>query len=90
MAIRLHSKTLTQMWTQIERRAAVVASRAVARPGLMDLVLGVHPVLSEWAWAGIRSRVWSLAAGLAALLPEWQRKRLKNFALKLESNRSSK
>jgi hypothetical protein len=84
--IRLHSKPLTPAWTHIEHRAAVVARRAVARPGLADLALGVHPMLTAWTWAGIRSRAWSLAAGLAARLPERQRQKLKNLAVRVAPN----
>lgn len=87
--IRFHSNPLTPAWTHVERRAAGVARRAVARPGIVDLLLGVHPILAAWTWTGMRSRAWSLAwslaAGLAARLPERQRQKLKNFALTLTS-----
>jgi len=84
--IHLHSNPLTPAWTQVERRAARVASQAVARPALVDLMLGLHPLLAAGTWTGIRSRVWSLAASLAARLPECQRNKLKSFALRFASN----
>lgn len=84
--IHLHSKPLTPIWTQVERRASTVARRAVTQPGLLDLALGLRPGLVTWTGTAIRSRVWPLAARLASRLPERQRQKLKNLALGLASN----
>lgn len=84
--IRLHSNLLTPAWAHVECRASRVASQAVGRPGLVDFMFGLHPLLAAWTWAGIRSRVLSLVASLAARLPERQRNKLKSFVLRFLSN----